>query len=43
VSASDLAATLYHALGISLDTELRDTLGRPFALCSGQPIQELFA
>jgi hypothetical protein len=42
VSPSDLAATLYQALGIPLDAELRDALGRPFALCSGQPIQELF-
>jgi uncharacterized protein (DUF1501 family) len=43
VSPSDLAATLYHTLGIPLETELHDALGRPYALCSGQPIQELFA
>ena len=31
----DLAATIYHALGVDPATELRDRLGRPLRLCSG--------
>lgn len=43
VSPADLAATIYEALGISLETELRDVLGRPFTLCTGKAIHELWA
>jgi hypothetical protein len=38
----DLAATVYHALGVDPSTELRDRLGRPVRLCSGQVILPLY-
>ncbi len=38
----DLAATIYHALGVDPATELRDRLGRPLRLCSGEPIAPLY-
>ncbi|GIW86700.1 MAG: hypothetical protein KatS3mg108_1024 [Isosphaeraceae bacterium] len=41
-SPADLAATIYQALGIQLNTELRDRLNRPLPLCTGQPITPLF-
>jgi uncharacterized protein (DUF1501 family) len=34
----DLAATVYHCLGVDPRTELRDRLGRPLTLCDGSPI-----
>jgi len=37
----DVAATIYHALGIPLDTEIRDTLDRPHHLVTGRPIRGL--
>lgn len=39
----DLGATVYQALGIERDSEIRDRLGRPMALNRGEPIAELFA
>lgn len=42
VSPGDLAATIYHALGVDLHLELRDTLGRPLALANGRPLLSLF-
>ncbi|MEO6808998.1 MAG: DUF1501 domain-containing protein, partial [Isosphaeraceae bacterium] len=36
-SPPDLAATIYQALGVDLNTELRDRLGRPLSLCTGEP------
>ncbi len=39
----DFAATVYRALGIDPDTELRDRLDRPIRLCTGEPITPLFA
>jgi hypothetical protein len=39
----DFAATIYRALGIDLETELRDQLKRPLRLCNGTPIEALFA
>ncbi|MCI0465136.1 MAG: DUF1501 domain-containing protein [Gemmataceae bacterium] len=42
VTPQNLAATIYHALGIPLDTELRDPLGRPLTLCTGTPLTGLF-
>jgi hypothetical protein len=39
---ADFAATVYHALGIDPQTELRDRLNRPLSLCDGQPITPLF-
>ena len=38
----DLAATIYSALGIDLETELRDRLNRPLRLCSGEVISSLY-
>jgi hypothetical protein len=42
VSPSDLAATIYHALGIDPLTDLRDPLGRPLPLSTGMPLTSLF-
>jgi hypothetical protein len=39
----DLAATIYHALGVDASTELRDRLNRPLRLCTGEPIQPLYS
>jgi arylsulfatase A-like enzyme len=38
VTPEDVAATIYHALGIAPETELRDQLGRPHAVATGKPI-----
>ena len=38
----DLAATIYHALGVDPATELKDRFGRPLRLCSGQAIESLY-
>jgi hypothetical protein len=38
VTPEDVASTIYHALGISPEMELRDNLGRPHALSTGKPI-----
>ncbi len=37
-SPEDLAATIYHLLGLPADTEIRDPLGRPHAVATGKPI-----
>jgi hypothetical protein len=42
VSPGDLAATIYHALGVDPDTEIRDLQGRPLRLITGRPLTELF-
>jgi len=39
---ADLAATIYRALGIEPAIELRDRLGRPIRLCTGEQIAPLF-
>lgn len=39
----DLAATLYHALGVDPETQLRDRLGRPIRLCSGEVMAPLYS
>ncbi|HUY91830.1 MAG TPA: DUF1501 domain-containing protein [Pirellulales bacterium] len=42
VSPHDLLATLYHALGIPLDTHFNDATGRPVSIVNtGRPIREL--
>jgi hypothetical protein len=41
-SPGDLATTIYHALGIDPETELRDRLGRPLQLSRGEVIAPLF-
>jgi hypothetical protein len=42
VTPDDLAATIYHALGIDIRTELRDHLNRPLPLTAGTPVRGLF-
>ena len=42
VSPEDIAATIYHALGIDLDTPLHDPVARPVPLCTGVPLTGLF-
>ncbi|WP_406697733.1 DUF1501 domain-containing protein [Singulisphaera sp. Ch08] len=42
VSPQDIAATIYHALGIRTDLEIRDRQGRPFRVCEGESIAALF-
>ena len=42
VAPEDVLATIYHAMGLSPDAELRDREGRPHRLCDGRPIEQLF-
>jgi hypothetical protein len=42
VSPGDLAATIYHVLGIDPRIEIHDALGRPLRLSDGRPLRELF-
>ena len=42
VSPEDLLATIYHALGVPPDGELRDRENRPWRVCEGQPVAALF-
>jgi hypothetical protein len=42
VTPEDIAATIYHALGIAPETQLVDPLGRPHAVSTGTPITTLF-
>ena len=41
VTPQDIAATIYRALGIPPETEIRDPLGRPFTLSTGTAIGAL--
>lgn len=41
VRPADLAATIYHCLGIDPRTEIRDRLDRPLTLCDGTPVQSV--
>jgi len=43
VTPADLAATVYHLLGVDPALELVDALGRPLRLCSGDPIGGVLA
>jgi hypothetical protein len=43
VTPADVAATIYHALGIDPALELRDPLDRPLRLCLGEPIGGVLA
>jgi hypothetical protein len=38
----DIGATVYRALGVPADAEVRDPLGRPFRLNAGTPMSVLF-
>lgn len=42
VSPQDITATIYHAMGLASDLEVRDRSGRPHRICEGQPIASLF-
>ncbi len=42
VTPGDLAATIYHHMGVPLDATYTDTSGRPrYIVENGQPIREL--
>jgi hypothetical protein len=43
VRPDDLAATMYHLLGIDPHTEVRDTLNRPLPIAAGNVIDEILA
>src|SRR5262249_58943343 len=38
---ADLAATVYHCLGVDPHLTIYDCLGRPFELCDGTPIRAI--
>jgi hypothetical protein len=42
VTPEDIAATIYHALGIEPETPIHDQLNRPHTLALGKPIQAIF-
>jgi len=41
VSPADVAATIYHCLGIDPNAHVTDQQGRPIAVCTGKPIHAL--
>jgi uncharacterized protein (DUF1501 family) len=43
VPPADLAATIYHCLGVDSHTMIADALGRPQAVCEGKPIAGLLS
>jgi hypothetical protein len=43
VTPADVAATIYHLLGVDPALEIRDPLGRPQRLCLGTPISGVIA
>ena len=42
VSPEDFLATIYHAMGIAPDTEIRDREARPQRICDGRAVTALF-
>lgn len=42
VGPEDLAATIYHCLGVSPETQVVDHSGRPLPICTGTPLLRLF-
>ena len=38
----DITATVFHALGLDPETEIRDQLGRPVPISAGSPVKALF-
>ncbi len=40
---ADLAATIFHQLGVPADMEIRDGAGRPYPVFQGEPIRPLIA
>jgi hypothetical protein len=43
VTPEELAATIYHAVGVDWAAEIHDPQGRPVRLVQGQPVRKLFA
>ena len=43
VSPADLAATVYHCLGVDPQMQLIDRLNRPMTLCEGEPIKAILS
>ena len=43
VKPEDITATIFHCLGISPDTEIHDSLGRPFAVSRGQVLHQILS
>ena len=41
VTQDDIAATIYHLLGLEAETRVRDRLNRPHAIALGEPIHKL--
>lgn len=41
VTPADVAATIYHCLGIEANAHVHDQQGRPIGICSGKPIAAL--
>ena len=42
VTPEDLAATMFDALGLDYEAEIRDALNRPLPISRGKPVRELF-
>jgi hypothetical protein len=42
VHVSDLAATVFHALGVDPRAQVHDIQGQPHQVCDGEPVRELF-
>jgi hypothetical protein len=42
VSPADIAATIYHAVGLDPRVEMRDRLDRPYPLAEGEPLHSLY-
>lgn len=42
VAPEDLLATIYHAMGIPTDVEIRDRQDRPYRVCEGTPVRAMF-
>jgi hypothetical protein len=40
VQPQDLTATVFHCLGYSAHTEMRDTLGRPLVISRGEVVRQ---
>jgi uncharacterized protein (DUF1501 family) len=43
VSPADLAATVYHCLGVPQHATIPDRLGRPQSICDGEPLRSVLA
>ena len=43
VTTGDLAATMYHAMGIDHTIEVKDNFGRPLPIANGRPVTDIFS